>query len=359
VQVFLLLSERFQWFAFNEKKGWTVLTAVGVVCVAVLVVLLWGLVCLCLRRRFQFGVRSLLVIVVVLSVPLGWFAWETQRARRQREAVEAIKRADGRVLYDCEFDENGDWWGPGIAPRIPAWMRKLLGHDFFAEVVEIYLSDPDDAALSHVRKIGPFKTFVSYRSYKVTDIGLANFEGLTRLEVLALPGAQVTDAGLVHLKRLTLLQTLDLSGTDVTDAGLPKLKALTKLKSLGLCRTQVTDAGLVHLKELTNMESLGLEETQVTDAGLVHLRGLAKLEMVSLLDTQVSDTGLAELKTLPKLKWLSLSRTHITDDGLTHLTVLTNLETLYLSDTRATDEGIEKLQRALPNTKIEHGPLPW
>jgi hypothetical protein len=25
VQVLLLLSERFQWFTFNEKKGWTVL----------------------------------------------------------------------------------------------------------------------------------------------------------------------------------------------------------------------------------------------------------------------------------------------------------------------------------------------
>ena len=31
VQVFLLLSERFKWFAFNERKGWTVLIAVGVV----------------------------------------------------------------------------------------------------------------------------------------------------------------------------------------------------------------------------------------------------------------------------------------------------------------------------------------
>ena len=30
VQVFLLLSERLQWFAFNENKGWTVLIAVAV-----------------------------------------------------------------------------------------------------------------------------------------------------------------------------------------------------------------------------------------------------------------------------------------------------------------------------------------
>ena len=73
VQVFLLLSERYQWFAFNEHKGWTVLIAVGVVCVAIAVMSLWGLVYLCLRRRFQFSFRSLLVFLVALSVPLGWF----------------------------------------------------------------------------------------------------------------------------------------------------------------------------------------------------------------------------------------------------------------------------------------------
>ncbi len=103
VQVFLLLSERFQWFAFNEHKGWTVLIAVGVILVAVVVMLVWGLVCLCLRRRFQFSFRSLLVFVVAVSVPLGWFAWQMDRARRQREAVTRILELGGTVVsYDYE-----------------------------------------------------------------------------------------------------------------------------------------------------------------------------------------------------------------------------------------------------------------
>jgi hypothetical protein len=100
VQVFLLLSERFEWFAFNEKKGWTVLIAVGVVGLAVLVTLGWGLICLLLRQRFQFGFRSLLVFFVAASVPLGWLAWEMQKARRQREAVETILELGGIVNYD-------------------------------------------------------------------------------------------------------------------------------------------------------------------------------------------------------------------------------------------------------------------
>jgi hypothetical protein len=99
VQVFLLLFEQFQWFAFNEKKGGTVLIAVAVVCVAVVVTALWGLVCLCLRRRFQFSVRSLLLFLVAASLPLGWFAWEMQRARKQRKTVEqSVARATEQLF---------------------------------------------------------------------------------------------------------------------------------------------------------------------------------------------------------------------------------------------------------------------
>ena len=49
-------------------------------------------------RLVRFSLRTLFVFVVLLSVPLGWFAWEMQRARRQREAVERVlaKVPDGQ-----------------------------------------------------------------------------------------------------------------------------------------------------------------------------------------------------------------------------------------------------------------------
>ena len=59
VECLLWLSERFQWFAFNQHKGWTVLIAVAVVGVAFLVMLLWFVVALLFRWRFQFCIRSL------------------------------------------------------------------------------------------------------------------------------------------------------------------------------------------------------------------------------------------------------------------------------------------------------------
>ncbi len=67
----------------------TMLIAVGVVCAAMLVMLLWLVECLLLRWRFQFGFRSLLLFVVVVSmVPNGTKRVFTIAFRYERVAAE-------------------------------------------------------------------------------------------------------------------------------------------------------------------------------------------------------------------------------------------------------------------------------
>jgi hypothetical protein len=311
VQVLLLLSERFQRFPFNEHKGWTVLIAVGVVGMAVLVMSVWGLVCLCFRWRFQFGIWSLLVFLLALSVPLGWFAWEMQRARKQTEAVTRIAELGGEVDYDYQPMTNPLETlfepPPEPQPTTPAWLRKLLGDDLFRDVVSVRASSPDfgDEELEHVSV-------------------------LTKLEGISLPGSQVTNAGLEHVKGLSNLKFLSVDGTQITDAGLEHLKGLSTLKRLFLSDTPVTDAGLDHLTRLTELETLVLQATQVTDAGLVHVSRLTKLKM------------------------LVLQTTHVTDAGLEHLSGMASLKEFYLGGSQVTDEGVEKLRQALPNCRIYH-----
>jgi hypothetical protein len=226
VQVVLLLSERFQWFAFNQNKGWAVLIAVGVVVVAVLVMLTWGLVCFLLRRRFQFRVRSLLVFLLAVSLPLGWFAWEMQRARRQREAVEGIEKVGGEVSYDF-LTYDREWARP------PAWLQRWLGDDFFFDVETVILATMADVGDGDVRHL------------KV----------LSKLEFLSLNGMDVTDAGLQQVQGLAELETLYLSSPQITDDGLEHLMALTNLKFLLLGCSQVTDEGVKRLQqELPNCE---------------------------------------------------------------------------------------------------------
>ena len=111
VEGLLWLSERFQWFWFNEKKGWTVLIAVAVVGVAMLVMLLWFIVALVFRWRFQFSIRSLLVLTVAVAIPCSWLAAEMKAAREQRAVVAEIKSMNLYVTYDWEVDADGRFHG--------------------------------------------------------------------------------------------------------------------------------------------------------------------------------------------------------------------------------------------------------
>jgi hypothetical protein len=222
VQVSLFLSERYQWLPFNEHKGWTVLIAVGVVVAAVLVMLLWGLVCLCLRRRFQFSFRSLLVFLVVLSVPLGWFAWEMQKARRQREAVAAIVKAGGWVRY-YEFVEFDPMWkSEATQPLRPAWLRKLLGEDFLNDALSVACVRDDD---------------------------VKRLKGNMNVRVLILTGNRVTDASLEHVETLSDLHVLYLSSHQFTDAALKNLEGMTGLRELYYCGGPITDEGVTKLQQ--------------------------------------------------------------------------------------------------------------
>ena len=98
VEGLLWLSERYQWFGFNEKKGWTVLVGVAAVGVAMLLMAGWFIVALAFRWRFQFSIRSLLVLTVAVAVPSSWLAVEMKEARRERQSAAVIQKF-GRA--DC------------------------------------------------------------------------------------------------------------------------------------------------------------------------------------------------------------------------------------------------------------------
>lgn len=243
------------------------------------------------RRWFRFSLRTLLVVVLLLSLPLGWFAVKLRQAEKQRKAVEAIREARGRVVYDYELKDDEFYVRP--EPPGPAWLRRLVGDDFFADVVHILTTDWPDPP----RQSG--------------DVFLGHVNGLRHLESLNLFVTPVTDAGMENLEGLTTLETLTLYGTQITDGGVGNIKGLSKLESLSFCDTKVTDGGLENLVGLTDLAWLRLPNSQVTDAGLQHLRGLTKLKHLDVDGTSVTEQGLNELrKALPncEIHWTNPNR---------------------------------------------------
>src|SRR6516225_8007057 len=72
------------------------------------------------RRFLRFSVRGLIVFVVVIGAGLGWIV---RQAHIQRDAVEAIRKAGGSVMYDWEPSAGI----PGGVPLAPAWLVDLVG----------------------------------------------------------------------------------------------------------------------------------------------------------------------------------------------------------------------------------------
>jgi Leucine Rich repeat len=107
---------------------------------------------------------------------------------KDREAVEALVKLGGRVLYNNPAN-----------PSEPSWFLEWAG----------------ECSVSRV-----------------------DFSG----------HSEVTDAGLVQLEELTQLRSLDLTRTEVTDVGLVLLKGLINLQTLELARTNVTNAGVGDLQ---------------------------------------------------------------------------------------------------------------
>jgi hypothetical protein len=82
------------------------------------------------RRWFQFSLRTLFILVLIVATPCAWLGHKIAQKRREREFVEEIRNWGGIVTYDYQIARS--------KPSGPAWLRSLLGENFFNDVKVVY-----------------------------------------------------------------------------------------------------------------------------------------------------------------------------------------------------------------------------
>jgi hypothetical protein len=254
------------------------------------------------------SVRAMLVLVLMIGLPLGWWS---RNAQIQRAAVRKIDALNAAVIYEFEVLDEGR-----ATPE--AEYRVFLAKLGAGATVQA----PDSPAANN-RPEEPWKEWTR------TNLGVDYVDAVT--------------------------QVIAEHSSTIRDVDLATLAEFPKLELLNLGETPIGDAGLVHLATLRNIRVLHLDTTQVTDAGLAHLEGLDKLETLSLGDNgeAITDLGLARLIPLKKLQLLEIGGPKITDDGLMYLQALTNLKRLYLIEApNVTEAGIARLRSAVPRLEI-------
>jgi hypothetical protein len=367
------------------------------------------------RRWFRFSLRTLLILMTVLGV---WLGFTVHRVRLQSRAVQAIEAAGGQIAYDSRFDFSHELTGGRGDAREGRGLRPYITRHFFDDVVrvevgrfdlryrkpDVRIADvapylPDLAALksltvSHSRTgsselaaIGKLKrldTLIFFEGELSTPEAV-NLRSLTKLRELGMNNVRMVPKSTGNFRNLPALEHAWIYGyrsdeerfflgdetvsafvscpnlrhfalinARVTDDGMASLGGATQLKRLTIGSPLVTDAAMEHVAKLTNLDWLGVWSWRISNDSLARLQELPDLIGLEIFDTPITNDGLRHVGKLDKLETLRLSGQLFDDSGLKELGELKNLKALDLSGTsiRSDSEGVKVLQKSLPNCKI-------
>jgi hypothetical protein len=141
------------------------------------------------RPRLQFRLRTLLA---VLAVFLVWLGYHAERSHRQKRAVAAIEALGGHVSYQGDLD---------AASGLTGWLERLFGKDSVRNVSAVFLAGRpiDDANLDPLADL-PWLETVNLASTPLTDAGLERLNKLKRLKHIDIRFSQVSDEGVKRLR---------------------------------------------------------------------------------------------------------------------------------------------------------------
>ncbi len=126
-----------------------------------------------LRRLLRVSLRTLLVIVTATCVLL---ALKVQQVEQQKAAVAWVERMGGSVSYEC--DKTVDWNRWNLPEQLPgpAWLRELIGVDYFTSVAQVSLYDGVIHDLSPLYELERLKRLVLSPLVQVPDEEIAAFK---------------------------------------------------------------------------------------------------------------------------------------------------------------------------------------
>ncbi len=199
------------------------------------------------RWRFQYSLRSLLLLVTTLCVLLGIHSILLYSAERQRSVVEYLTNAGVHMDYVIEIEAGDESF-------YPDWLVSLLGRDYFFGVESVLISSNNIPKNADV------------------DALIAKASRLQPLERVRIEHCTLQRDSLLPLAGKSEMDWLSLSRSNADDNHIKLLAGMPKLRVLDLRGTKITDKSVKILCELKNLELLLLRDTNISVASIDQLR---------------------------------------------------------------------------------------
>ncbi len=337
------------------------------------------------RLWFRLSLRTWMVLIVVIAVPIGWLA---RQIHTQRQAIAAVVAAGGTIGFIYHWQDDPATGMKRTEPAAPRWLRRWLGDELFQSVYSVTydnVTTPDAlvglAAFDRLEVLSLEESSDPSRLFPV-EVDWRPVQGLQNLHSVGVHGRLASDRALGEFGRVAAIEYLWIDRAPATAAGFARLADCVTVRSLNLTDCPGLDdrtlARLVpHLPRLDSVwidnsgrvastlpalarHTLKLENvllgarTGITDDDLRAIGGITQLKSLDLRDLQITDAGLAHLARLTRLTDLDLTGCPaVTDAGLAHLHGLPALVNLRIYDSQITPTGIAALRQAVPTLKID------
>jgi hypothetical protein len=97
------------------------------------------------RRWFQFSLRTLMIVVMLLALPCAYVGWQAKIVRERRALLDSIKAAGGSDLTVVLYNS--------ASPPPPPWLRRLLGD----QTIEVLLvpATTNEETLARIPRLFP------------------------------------------------------------------------------------------------------------------------------------------------------------------------------------------------------------
>ncbi len=314
-----------------------------------------------LPRRFR--VRTLLILVLVVGVPLG--LWK--RARNEKLAVEAAYAA--LEQEDCIIDFAY------AEPTVLGSLAEFLGIGYAkssrVEFLGMDLDEPTANLLNLLPAIHEFDSPAYFESCQLEYLrprpeceivticcGEANgdfslvAEVFPNVRCLKLSGMRIADDDIAALSRIATLEELDLGPSEALPGGsYASLKRARSLRCLTVCELSAADVEVI--AQLESLETLKIYRSDLEENSLMAIASLPKLEELHLTNCSIP-LG-SQLPQFSKLSTLDLSRSRFPADWIDEVSNLKNLSALVMGScpVELTDLHAEQLLQVTDLSKLD------
>lgn len=282
----------------------------------------------------QFTLRTLMLVILVFSLGLGWI----RGFAKSQEAWRSVREIEQSCNFDyLPFDKSASpWWQRMLSIDLPPDIEELRAAPHGKP-----LSASQDALLHSLRAFPHLKRLTIYGATPDAEMSLfANLPNLEELELLSNDEYMLVDIpfALPPLPRLKRLSTIYLHGKGDLQylANMPALEDLTVV---------------VHCNDIEWSRLKPLRRLHIRGAG-PWANSKSKRSGGSLVNPQFT-TDIVEIASLQNLERLELKMGVCTDQDLSPLVQCKNLQHLTLESELITDACLVTLEELSSLTTLE------